>query len=84
MIFSGGDIDVNLNRVTWICENRKGSANKTALREFLTLLLGEFQVKIVPFCFIDKNQKPISLNKPKRTDYSNYYSDLEQIINRVK
>jgi hypothetical protein len=82
-IFSGSEIDINLLPVTWICKNRKGTVNKTALREFLTLLLGKFQEKIVPLCFIDINKYPISLNKPKKNEYSTYLIKLEDIIDSV-
>jgi len=82
-IFSGQVIDNNLLPVTWICENRKGTANKTALREFLTLLLKRFDEKLVPHCFCDKNKKPISLNKPKRNEYSNYFGELYILISQI-
>jgi len=83
-IFSGSEIDSNLHRITWIKENRKHTVNKTALREFLTLLLDKFQEKIVPLFFIDKDKKPISLSKPKKREPSNYILELEIIINKVK
>ncbi len=82
-IFSGSEIDSNLHPVTWICKNRKGTANKTALREFLTLLLDKFQESSVPICFMDEQKRPISLNKPKRTEYSNYFKELEEIVQKV-
>lgn len=83
-IFSGIDIDINFKRVTWICVNRKGTVNKTALREFLNLLMDKFQKNTVPLCFVDKLGNPISLNKPKNNEYSNYYTELSEIVQKVK
>jgi len=83
-IFSGIEIDANFHQVTWIKKNPKGTTHKTALREFLTLLLGKFPGKTVPLCFMDINKSPISLNKPKKGEYSNYCGELEEIIDRVK
>ncbi len=82
-IFSGGEVS-SLNGVRWIKKNNKGGVNKTALREFLTLLLGKFQEKTVPLCFLDINRKTISLNKPKADEYSTHYKELESIINSLK
>lgn len=84
MIFSGIKLKRDLHKVKWICKNNKGTVNKTALREFLTILLEKFQDKVVPYCFIDINNIPINLNKPKKNDYSKFIKNLETIISNIK
>jgi len=83
-IFSGSEIVRPFHRVTWIKTNPKGGAHKAALREFLTLLLGKFNEKVVPFCFIDEQGNPIKLSKPKIIEPSNYFIELETIITGLK
>lgn len=67
--------------IKWILLNRQKKPHKTALRELLTMLFGKApQQKTIDNYICDIDGRPIKLNKPKKSEYSNYFNDLTKIL----
>jgi hypothetical protein len=79
-IFSCKPITKEMKPIKW-----KLHRGLSALREFIFLLTGETVHKNqVRHCFIDKNDKPCEILKPKKDEYSQHYKKLEEIITGIK
>jgi len=69
------------NKIKWILLNRQGKPHKTTLREFLSKLLIKIPTqKIIDTFFVDENGYTIKLAKPKKDEFSNYFSEIENLI----
>lgn len=81
-IFRDDPLPNGFKKVKWILMNRKREPHKTAFREFLTLTFGKAHLqKISNAFFTDSSGNSIELAKPKRGEHSNFYIDLEKIVN---
>jgi hypothetical protein len=70
-------------KIKWILLTSSIKPHKTALRELLTFILGSPpNQQIIDYCFSDANGNQIVV--PKKHAPSNYYNDLEIIINKIK
>ena len=71
----------NPQNIKWILLNRQVKPHKTALREFLSKLLIKIPTqKIIDSIFTDESGKSIKLVKPKKGEFSNFYSEIESLI----
>ena len=83
-IFINEVLPFKFEKVKWIKLNRKKEPHKTALREFLTLVLGYSpDQKTLNSCISDSNGNNIQLAKPKAGEYSNSYSSFENMIKQT-
>jgi len=76
-IFKPLSIVKNFEKVIWL-------KRPTHLREFFTLLDIIPTQKIVDGLISDEKGNNIHLPKPKRKEYSKYYSEMEKIVNTIK
>ncbi|MCK9412100.1 MAG: hypothetical protein M0Q53_07345 [Prolixibacteraceae bacterium] len=81
-IFTGKPIKGKMIPIKW----KLPCGAKTATRTFIELLLpGETVRKNqVKRCFIDRDNKPIELLKPKEGEHSKYIDTFEEIIRSIK
>lgn len=83
-IFTNEALPFKFEKVKWIKLNRKKEPHKTALREFLTLVLDYSpDQKTLNSCISDSNGNNIQLAKPKAGEYSNSYSYFENMIKQI-
>jgi len=81
-------LPLNFEKVKWILTGKENKPHKTALREFLDMYCKPTHGKStnVPHqeeinrIFCDAGENPIILAKPTRGKPSNYYADLENLI----
>ncbi len=79
-VFNGKGYASN-EKIKWILLNKKKVPHKSALREFLELTIdGKPTQKIIDNWFSDVKGEPIKLAKPKKGEYSNYFSDFEKAL----
>jgi len=76
----------NYQKVRWILPSKSNSnsPHKSALNEFLELVISEpLNLKKIQDLVADKNGKSLKPIKPKPKERSNYYLDLESILNNL-
>lgn len=80
-VFRDSPLPEDFLEVKWILENREGRPHKTALREFLTFVLGKSpNQKITTDCFLDRYGMVIQLSKPKVSQASNHYIFFQKLF----
>lgn len=81
-VFDDEPVNKLSGKIKWILRSKQGKPHKTALREFLTFLLGTPpNQQVINYCISDANGDQIELAKKHAP--SNYYNDLERIITKM-
>lgn len=84
LIFKDKQLPDNFIKIRWILLTIQNKPHKTALREFITLILKQQpKQSMIDNLFTDKKGNSIILAKPKKNEYSNYYNSFENILKEL-